>query len=130
MQVSSLTKENKNLVEKLGNTKNDDSLIGSHNANLGKREFFPKSDSAQCLKSFEESVTEASSTSFQVSLLVDNLFASLFSNRHGAPWEGAGFLFPWFDPLLNGLASMILRYGYRYEHGYWDWGCVFTNGNP
>lgn len=110
MQVSSLTKENKILVEKLWKGKNDDSLIGSHNANLDKKEFFPKSDSAtaQCLKSFEESVTEASSTSFQVSLLVDHLFASLFSNRHGAPWEGAGFLFPWFDPLLNGLANMNL----------------------
>lgn len=74
-QVSSLTKENKILVEKLWKAKNDDSLIGSHNADLGKKEFFPKSDSAtaQCLKSFEESVTEASSTSFQVDRLAKEI---------------------------------------------------------
>eukprot|EP00268_Persea_americana_P056581 TRINITY_DN6692_c0_g2_i1.p1 TRINITY_DN6692_c0_g2~~TRINITY_DN6692_c0_g2_i1.p1 ORF type:complete len:742 (-),score=191.23 TRINITY_DN6692_c0_g2_i1:324-2549(-) len=74
-QVSSLTKENKILVEKLWKGKNDDSLIGRHNANLDKKEFFPKSDSAtaQCLKSFEESVTEASSTSFQVDRLAKDI---------------------------------------------------------
>lgn len=89
MQISSLTKENKILVEKSWITGNGGAVIMSHNANLSEKE---KSDSApaQCLKSSEESVTESSSTSFQVGSVVDRLFASLFSN---ASWYYMGWNF-------------------------------------
>lgn len=101
------------MVEKSWITGNGGAVIMSHNANLSEKE---KSDSApaQCLKSSEETVTESSSTSFQVGSVVDHLFASLFSN---ASWYYMGWNF-FFSPnltlLLHGLANRMLRYGYEY----------------
>lgn len=78
MQISSLTKENNILVEKLGKTSN---VTVSQNGNSSKKEsafLNNNSATAQSLKSFDELVPDPSTTTLQVCSLAD-LFSSYIS---------------------------------------------------
>lgn len=87
MQLSSLTKENSILEEKLGKTRNDTSVSVSHNRNSSKKKStIPKNNSAtaESLKSFGESVPDSGTTNLQVGSLNDQYLLSKLETLHDA----------------------------------------------